>query len=108
MPIQTVVDNTFYLFDSAAGRLASTVWPAGARVSQIRVLANTTAASINLQIVAGTPWFQWSYTQVGFAGIGSTVSVVPSLHTFPMGGIYVPTAFIPTTLTAATAWIDFV
>ena len=108
MPIRTIVDNTFYLFDSAGTALASTVWPAGARISQIRILALTTAASVTFQIAAGTPWFEWSYTQVGFAGVGSTVSVVPTLYTIPMGGIRVPTAIIPTTLTAATAWIDFV
>ena len=109
MPIRTIVDNTFYLFDSAGTALGSTVWPAGARVSQIRILAINTLASVTFQIVAGTPWFQWDYlTQASVPVTSSNSVIVPNLYVIPMGGMRVPTAIIPTTLTAATAWIDFI
>ena len=108
MPIQTIVDNTFYLFDSGGTALASTVWPSGARVSQIRIFAVNTLAAVTLQVAAGTPWFQWNYIQSGFTGVGSSISITQSTFAFPMGGMRVPTAIIPTTLTACTAWIDFI
>ena len=105
MPIRTILDNTFYLFDFLGTALPATVWPSGARVSQIRILALDTSAAVEWQIAAGTPWFRWSYLQVGFAGIGSAVSVTPAMFTIPMGGMRVPTAMIPTTMTACSAWI---
>lgn len=108
MPIRALVDNTFYLFDSLGTALASTVWPTGARVSQIRIFALDTTAAVTFQIAAGTPWFQWAYTRNTSVAAGSADSIVPGHFVIPMGGMRVPTAIIPTTLTAATAWIDFV
>ena len=102
MPIQTIVGNTFYLFDSAAGRLADTVWPAEAVISQIRILSLSTSAAVEFHIQAGTPWFRWAYL-----ANGSTQTFVPSMYVIPMGNVRLQTAIIPTMLTAATAWIDF-
>lgn len=100
MPIRTIIDNTYHVFDSQGTVLT---WLAGARIAQIRILAVTTAATVELQVAAGTPWFNFSYLQTVTAN-----TVVPSLFVFPMGGVGVKTGLIPTTLTAATAWIDFV
>ena len=98
MPIRTTIDNTYHLFDSTAGRLTN--WPSGARISQIRLHAVNTAAAATFQIAAGTPFFEWAY-------VGAGAGIAPGHYIFPMGGVPCPTAFIPTTLTACTAWIDF-
>jgi len=105
MPIRAIVDNTYYIFDSLGTALS---WPAGARIQQIRLLTLNTTASAEFQVVAGTPWFSWSYVTHGTFGAGGTGgSVVAAHHVIPMGGVRVPAAIIPTTLTACTAWIDF-
>ena len=103
MPIRTIIDNTYHVFDSQGTVLT---WPTGARIAQIRIFAVTTAAIVEFQIAAGTPWFDFSYLQT--VAVNSGITLVPSYFTFPMGGVMVKTGLIPTTLTAATAWIDFV
>ena len=104
MPIRTLIDNTYHVFDSQGTALS---WLSGARIAQIRIFAIDTTAAVVLQLAAGTPWFQWSYLVHGAVSVGSAASVVPTLYTIPMGGVGVKTGIIPTTLTAATAWIDF-
>lgn len=105
MPIRALLDNTYYVFDSLGTAIA---WNAGSRIQQIRLLALDTTATVEFQIAAGTPWFRWTYTVHGTFGSGGTGgSVVTSHHVIPMGGVKVPTAIIPTTLTACSAWIDF-
>mgnify|MGYP001573287815 FL=1 len=103
MPIRTIIDNTYYVFDSQGTALT---WLAGARIAQIRIFAVTTAANVEFQLAAGTPWFTFSYLQT--VAVNTGITLVPSTFTFPMGGVGVKTGIIPTTLTAATAWIDFV
>ena len=99
MPIQTILDNTYYIFDSLGTAL---LWNAGSRIQQIRILSLSTTATVEFQAVAGTPVFRWNYL-----ANGSTNTFAPSMYVIPMGGVSFPTAWIPTTLTAATAWIDF-
>ena len=105
MPIRTIIDNTYYVFDSLGTALP---WPAGARIQQIRLATLSTLAAVEFQVRAGTPWFVWSYLTHGAVSVGSAASVIESYHTIQMGGVRVPTAIIPTTLTACSAWIDFV
>ena len=99
MPNQ-LIDST-YLVDAQATTALS--WPGGARFSQVRILALDTTAAATFTIVAGgTPIFRFAVlTQ------GAGTSIQPALFTFPLGGVRYPTAWIPTTLTACTAWIDF-
>ena len=103
MPIRTVIENTYHVFDSQGTVLP---WNTGSRIAQIRIFAVTTAASVEFQLAAGTPWFTFSYLQT--VAVNSGITLVPSTFTFPMGGVGVKTGIIPTTLTAATAWIDFI
>lgn len=105
MPIRTLVDNTYYVFDAQGTGLT---WPAGARIQQIRLFTLNTTAAVEFQVVAGTPWFSWNYLVHGTLLGGTSISIIQSYHTIPMGGVRCPTAIIPTTLTACSAWIDFV
>ena len=104
MPIRAILDNTYYVFDSLGTALP---WPSGARIQQIRLFALNTASVAEFQVAAGTPWFRWAYTTNASVAAGSADSIVPGHFVIPMGGVRVPTAIIPTTLTACTAWIDF-
>ena len=99
-----LIDNTFVVFASQGTALA---WPSGARISQVRLLALNTLASCVFQAVVGTPIFEWRYLVHGTVTPGSGVAVVDATHTIPMGNVSFPTAWIPTTMTACTAWIDF-
>ena len=93
--------NNTYLVDAQA--TSALAWPSGARISQVRILALDTTASATFTIVAGgTPVFRFAMlTQ------GAGTSIQPALFTYPLGGVSYPVAWIPTTLTACTAWIDF-
>ena len=102
MPIRVQVDNTYYIFDSTAGRVTN--WPAAARVAQIRLVALTTAAAASWEITAGTPWFQWTLV----TNATGAALVAPGYYTFPMGGMRMPDGPIFTTLTACSAWFDFI
>ena len=101
MPLQ---DNTYIIYAAQAGALA---WPTGARISQIRIVALNTSASAVFHANAGTPIFEWRYVLHELGAGTSSRDVVSAMHVFPMGGVSFPTAWIPTTLTACTAWIDF-
>lgn len=105
MPNNQIIDNTYYVF---VGSVTAIPWPQGARIQQIRLFTANTTASVEFQVVAGTPWFLWNYITHGALFTASGGSVIQSHHVIPMGGVRVPTAIIPTTLTACTAWIDFV
>ena len=99
-----LLDNTYVVFGSQGTALA---WPAGARIAQVRILALDTTASAVFQVVAGTSIFEWRYL-VHELGVGTSArSIQTAMHVFPMGGVGFKTAWIPTTLTACTAWIDF-
>ena len=99
-----LLDNT-YLVDTVAGTPLN--WSSGSTISQVRVLALDTNASLTFHIAAGTPIFRFSMLTQGAVSVGSAVSIAPALYTFPMGSVRYPTAWIPTILTACTAWIDF-
>ena len=104
MPVQTIIGNTYYIYDSLGTVLA---WPAGMRVAQIRLLALNTAAEAIFQVSAGTPFLEWRYIRAEAASAASSRVVEPSLYVIPMGGVRMQVGLIPTTLTACTAWIDF-
>ena len=99
-----LMDNTYLVNVSQTTPLA---WPRGARISQIRILAIDTTAACSFQAVAGTAMFEWRYLLHELGAGTSSRAIVSAMHVFPMGGVGFPTAWIPTTLTACTAWIDF-
>ena len=95
-----LLDSTYYIEDTATVALT---WPSGMRVNQIRVWALSTAA--NLLFIRGaasaaTPTFRFTF-------IGSQSTAMPASYVFPMNGQMFPTAWIPSIVTAVTAWIDF-
>lgn len=104
MPLRTLFDNTYYIYDSQGTALP---WLSNSKIAQIRILANNTSANVVFQAMVGTPFFEWRYLLHGSAAGTSSQAVEPALFVIPMGGVRCPTALIPTTLTAATAWIDF-
>ena len=105
MPGNQIIDNTYYIF---VGSGTAIPWPVGARIQQIRLFTTNTTATVEFQVVAGTPWFSWNYLIHGSAIASSATSVISAYHTIPMGGVQCRLAIIPTTLTACSAWIDFV
>ena len=104
MPLIQIIGSTYHIFDSQGTAIA---WPQGAHVSQIRILALNTSANVVFQVIPGTPVFEWRYVLHELGAGTSSRDVVSALHVIPMGGISMQTAIIPTTMTAATAWIDF-
>lgn len=103
MPNQ-LIDSTYVVDAAGAAALA---WPGGARISQVRIFAIDTTASATFLLAAGTPILRWNFITHGAVSVGSATSVVQALAVIPLGGVRYPTAWIPTTLTACTAWIDF-
>lgn len=99
-----LMDNTYLVNVAQTTPLA---WPGGARIAQVRILAIDTTASCSFQAIAGTSIFEWRYIFQTFAGGTSDRTVINGMHVFPLGGVRFPSAWIPTTLTACTAWIDF-
>ena len=99
-------DNT-YLIDTVAGTALS--WPTAPQIAQVRVLALDTTASLTFVVAANTPVFRFAMITQGqvSAVSANATSIAPSLYTFPMGKVRFGTAWIPTTLVACTAWIDF-
>lgn len=100
-----LLNNTYFLQDSAASALA---WPAHARIQSIVVYAVNTLAALTFLVSAGTPVFEFRLITQGQVSVGSATSVVESTYTYPLGGVDFPTAWIPTTLTACSAWVHFV
>ena len=99
-----LMDNTYLI---SAPQTTPLDWPRSARIAQVRLLALDTTAACSFQAVAGTAIFEWRYIFQTFAGGSSDRTIISAMHVFPMGGVSFPTAWIPTTLTACTAWIDF-
>ena len=74
----------------------------------IRLWTAGTNASLEFQITAGTPWLRFDYLTHGInAGLGSGASVVERMFVLPFFGKRQSAAIIPTTLTAVSAWIEF-
>lgn len=99
-----LIDSTYIVFASQGTALA---WPSGARIAQVRLLALNTSASCVFQAVVGTPIFEWRYLLHELGSGTSSRDVISAMYTFSLGGVRFPTAWIPTTMTAVTAWIDF-
>ena len=99
-----LIDNTYLVSTSQGTALA---WPRGARIAQVRLLAIDTTASCVFQAIAGTPMFEWRYLLHELGTSTSARTIQTAMHVFPMGNVGFPTAWIPTTMTACTAWIDF-
>ena len=91
-----LIDNTYYVDTPGAAVLN---WPGGARVSQVRFFASDTSAAA-IFTVSGTPILRWAF-------FGSNATATLGAVVIPMGGTRFPTAWAPSTLTACTAWIDF-
>ena len=100
----TLRDNTYLILDTSPTALE---WPSGgARVKTVRLrMLNTTSVCVFNIVQAGTPIFMAS---LAIHGVGSSAQVFQTLHNFDMGGVRFHSAWIPSTLTACTAWIDFV
>ena len=102
MPLNQIFDNTYFVTDSATSGLS---WPSGgARIQSIVLHCLNTLAVARFEIYAGTPIFQFSFIQAG----SNSTTTFPSDYVFPIGGVRFQTAWIPTTLTACSAWINFV
>ena len=99
----TLYDNTYFVLDTSATALP---WPSGgARIKSLVIWAVNTNASVIFNIgVAGTPVFRFNMI---LAGANSTTTF-PSTYTYDFGGVRFHTAWIPSTLTACSAWIHFV
>ena len=98
-----IFDNTLFINNQATTAIGN--WPSGMRAQSLVIFAITTAATVRFEIYAGTPIFQFNYLQT--VAVNSGISIVPSTFIFPLGGVTFKTAWIPTTLTACSAWIHF-
>ena len=100
----TIYGNTYLILDTSATALA---WPtAGARIKTLVIRAANTSSAVHFNIGGvGTPIFMWN---LAIHGVGSSAQVFPSTYSYDFGGVRFQTAWIPSTLTAASCWIHFV
>ena len=99
----SIVDNTYFILDTSATALE---WPrAGARIQSVVLWAINTGASAVFLVAVGSPIFRFNYIQT--VAVNSGITMVPSTFSFPLGGVRFQTAWIPSTLTACSAWIHF-
>ena len=97
----TLFDNTYLIVDTSVAALS---WPNNAMISSVVVAAINTTASVNFLVAANSSIFKCSF--ITQSSMGGAISI-PSTYTFPFYGVRFPTAWIPSTLTACTAWIHF-
>jgi len=97
--------NTYFIQDSAGTALS---WPSQARIQSVVFYAQNTSARATFQASAGTPILEFSLITQGAVSVGSATSVISGTYSIPLGGVSFQTAWIPTTLTACSAWIHFV
>lgn len=95
------VDNMIIVDAASANALT---WPQGARVRAVTILANDTTAAVRFVHSATDAVLHFRF--LVSASMGGT-TVIQSYHVIPFFGASFPTAWIPTTVTACTAWIHF-
>jgi len=106
MPGNQLIDNTYYIFDTSPSAVPS--WPSGASIANIRLWTVGTNAALEFQITAGTPWLRFDYLTHGGFAAGSGGAVVERMFVLTFFGKRQSAAIIPTTLTAMSAWVEFV
>ena len=97
----SLVNNTYFILDTSATALS---WPANAMIQSVVFYATGTNASATFLLAANSPILRFSL--INNVSMGSTVSI-PGTYSIPFNGVRFPTAWIPSTLTACSAWIHF-
>ena len=99
------VDNSFIIQESATTALD---WPRGARIQSVVFFAVDTTARAVFQIRAGTPILEWGLLDVKGGGNATSAGfIIQQTYNVPIGGVSFPVGWIPTTMTACSAWVHF-
>ena len=93
-------DNTYHILDTST----ALSWPSNARINCLTLYATGTNAAVAFLIAVGTPIFR--FTLINHVSMGGTTTT-PGTYNFVYSGVRFPTAWIPSTLTACSAWIHF-
>ena len=94
-----LINNTIFVQEASATALP---WPSKMRVQSVIFYALDTTAAATFVLSAGSPMLQFSL--ITQSSMGGAVSI-PATHSVFFGGVDFPVAWIPTTLTACSAWI---
>lgn len=97
----SLVDNTYFIFDTQATALS---WLSNARIQSVVFYATGTNASATFLIAVNSPILKFNL--INHVSMGGTVSL-PTTYSYNLNGVRFPTAWIPSTLTACSAWIHF-
>ena len=97
----SLVDNTYFILDTSPTSLS---WPSNARVQSVVFYATGTNAAAAFLLAVNSPILRFS--MINHVSMGGTVSI-PSTYSYNLNGVRFPTAWIPSTLTACSAWIHF-
>ena len=100
-----LIDNTYIVTDSSATALA---WPSNAIINTVVFHAINTSA-VALFVYPASLGSVTTATVLRFSVItqGAGTSIMQSVTSVDMGRTRFNTAWVPTTLTACTAWIHF-
>ena len=94
-----LTDNTYLITDTSTAALS---WPGNAIINNVLIYAVNTNAQAVFLLNVGTPILKFAI--ITQSDGSSTLSAT---HSINMGQTRFPTAWIPSTLTACTAWINF-
>ena len=102
-------DNTYYIDTTTTNALA---WNSGSVINNVIIWAIDTTAVAQFVLAGSNPGLTGPGTALTIFRFsimtqGAGTSIMPSTWTVDMGKTRFPTAWIPTTLTACTAWINF-
>ena len=97
----SLVDNTYFILDTSPTALS---WPSNARVQSVVFYAINTNASAVFLLAVNSPILRFNL--INQASMGGTISL-PTTYSYNLNGVRFPTAWIPSTLTACSAWIHF-
>ena len=98
-----ILDNTYIIQESALTALS---WPTDPRLNAITIFALNTNANALMIVAANSPVFAFNFVTALSSGAGGG-AITPSTYTFPLYGTQYATAWIPTLMTACTAWLHF-
>lgn len=97
-----LIDSTYHIMDT---QVAALEWPSGgARINKVVIYSAGTNAAANFLIGAGTPIL---IHRILGSNSGFGLSQFPATQIYDFNGTRFQTAWIPSTLTACSAWIHF-